>query len=123
MTTQEIGDLGEELSVLWLRRNGYKILSRNHQADHGGEVDIVCRLANTLCFVEVKSRTVRDPVHRPRDAVTADKQRLITKGARDWLRHLPKRNIAWRYDIVEVLLLEGELPEITHVVDAFREPG
>ena len=72
-----------------------------------------------LCFVEVKTRTRDDPAHRPRDAVTADKQRLIRQGARDWLRLLPVQEVVWRFDIVEVLLIHGERPRLNHVVDAF----
>ena len=106
---------------MWLKRNGCKILRRNHKAPEGGEVDIVCREADVLCFVEVKTRTYVDEVHRPRDAVTGEKQRLIQRGARDWLRLLGRRDIPWRYDIVEVLLVNGQLPRINHVVGAFQE--
>lgn len=85
-------------------------------------MDIVCRERNVVCFVEVKTRTYRDPVHRPAEAVNKEKQQLIKRGARDWLSRLRiRRRVSWRYDIVEVLLLEGELPEVKCIVDAFGE--
>ena len=52
-----LGARGEKLARHFLRRNGYKILYRNFRGRRGGEVDIVCRDADTLAFVEVKTRT------------------------------------------------------------------
>ena len=109
------------MATIWLKRNGRKILSRNFQNPHGGEVDIVCRENDVLCFVEVKTRTFVDDVHRPRDAVNLEKQHLIQKGARSWIRMLHRKDVNWRYDIMEVILLQGHLPRIHHIVDAFRE--
>lgn len=113
--------MGEDLSVRWLKREGRKILKRNHRAPHGGEVDIVCRDRDVLCFVEVKTRTRHDEVHRPADAVNREKQKLIQRGARDWLRLLRRQDVCWRYDIMEVLLLDGRPPQIQCVIDAFKE--
>jgi putative endonuclease len=121
-TTEEIGEIGELLSVLWLKRNKCKLLARNYQAPHGGEVDIVCREGDVLCFVEVKTRTKVDEIHRPRDAVNLEKQRLIQRGARSWIKMLHRSDVIWRYDIMEVFLLNGELPRLNLVVNAFQEP-
>lgn len=121
MTHIEIGNLGEALSAQWLRRNGRKVLYRNFAAPSGGEVDIVCRHADTLAFVEVKTRTRIDH-RRPADAVTPDKQHLIQKGARAWLRLLNNPVAAFRFDIAEVILTEGEPPFINVIQNAFRLP-
>lgn len=84
-------------------------------------MDIVCREKDVLCFVEVKTRTHQDHIRRPADAVNLEKQRLIQRGARDWLRLLRRQDVCWRYDIIEVLLLAGEPPRIHCVIDAFKE--
>ncbi len=84
-------------------------------------MDIICRERNVLCFVEVKTRTYRDPVHRPAEAVTKEKQQLIKRGAHDWMKHLRRQRISWRYDIIEVFLIEGEVPEVKCIVNAFSE--
>jgi putative endonuclease len=118
----EIGDLGEQLAVLWLSRHGRKVLYRNFAAPSGGEVDIVCRHHHTLTFVEVKTRTRVDH-RRPADAVTQDKQHLIQRGARAWLRLLPKPVAAFRFDIAEVILTEGELPHVNVIENAFQLPA
>ena len=118
----EIGNLGEDLSALWLRKHGRKVLYRNFAAPSGGEVDIVCRHHHTLTFVEVKTRTRLDH-RRPADAVTQDKQHLIQRGARAWLRMLKTPVAAFRFDIAEVILTEGELAHINVIENAFQLPA
>lgn len=121
MERAEIGTLGEELAAAWLRKNGRKVLYRNFRAPHGGEVDIVCRHKDVLAFVEVKTRT-SEAFGRPADAVNADKQRLIQRGAQEWLRLLGRPKIKFRFDIVEVLLINGELPKVGVIENAFQMP-
>ena len=40
MTTKEIGDLGEKIAEKYLKKNRYKMLSRNLHVSHN-ELDIV----------------------------------------------------------------------------------
>ena len=114
----EIGEIGERMAVAFLRRSGKKILYRNYRGPKGGELDIVARDRHFLCFVEVKARRRRSG-SRPLDAVTPEKQDLIERGARSWLALLPHNDFQWRFDVVEVILEEGELPEICVVEEAF----
>lgn len=120
MDKDTIGAWGEHLAVKWLRRNGRKLLYRNYRAPGGGEVDIVARHKKLLTFIEVKTRTSTDR-GRPADAVTADKQKLILRGASAWLRMLDEsQNIPTRCDVVEVILRHGEKPQIQIIEGAFR---
>ncbi len=113
-----IGDLGEDIACSRLRADGRKVLFRNYRGPKGGEVDIVARDGDTLSFVEVKTRTRRG-YGRPLDAVNASKQELIERGANSWLHLLGTRNILWRFDVVEIILNDGEIPEVTVVKDVF----
>lgn len=117
----EIGVLGEHLAVKYLHQNGRKVLFRNYFGLHRGEVDIVARHGRTLTFVEVKTRTSA-AFGRPADAVTLDKQRLIQRGALDWLRLLGHPRILIRFDIAEVLLIDGEEPKVNLIENAFGLP-
>jgi len=114
----EIGELGERMACAHLKSIGSKILYRNYRGPKGGEVDIVVRDRKTLVFVEVKTRT-RKGFGRPLDAVDLAKQELIERGANSWLHLLGRRDMPWRFDVVEVILSEGELPEMNLVLDAF----
>lgn len=121
MTSSEIGQLGEHLAAKHLRQNGRRILYRNYHGLHRGEVDIVARHGQTLTFVEVKTRT-SSGFGRPADAVNQDKQRLIQRGSLDWLRLLGNPRITIRFDIVEVLLIRGEVPKLNIIENAFSLP-
>lgn len=118
LTHIELGEFGERMAVGYLRRRGIKVLYRNYRGPKGGELDIVARDCELLCFVEVKTRRRRSG-SRPLDAVTLEKQDLIERGARSWLSLLPHNDFQWRFDVVEVILEEGELPNIHLVEEAF----
>lgn len=115
-----LGRRGETLAAKHLRENGCKILYRNFRAPKGGEVDIVCRdrLTNTLVFVEVKTRSSARHGD-PSQAVTPDKQHLISRGALAWLRLLDNPDIFFRFDIVEVLIEESNV-SISLIKNAFQ---
>jgi len=116
-----VGEEGERLAALYLRAEGMKVLYRNFRAHGGGEVDLVAREHKTLVFAEVKTRTsLRHG--RPIEAVTPDKRYLITRGALEWLRMLDFPPRTFRFDVVEVLLAEGEAPKLNLVRAAFELP-
>ncbi len=55
MNKREIGDKYEQIAVEYLEKNGYRIIERNYR-NRIGEIDIIAKEKNTLCFVEVKYR-------------------------------------------------------------------
>jgi len=110
--------MGERIARAWLRAHGAKLLYRNFKAPGGGEVDIVAREGRQLLFIEVKTRRAGGP-GRPLDAVDRDKQRLIERGANEWLRLLGTREIPWRFDVIEVILTDGEKPLVRRVENVF----
>lgn len=113
-----IGELGEKIACSALKSRGRKILYRNYRGPKGGEIDIVARDGEILSFVEVKTRRKRD-TSRPLDAVNKKKQELIKRGGNSWLGLLDTTEFIWRYDVVEVELIDGEVPEVTVVEGAF----
>lgn len=117
-----LGRQGEQLAAKFLRRNRYKILCRNFRPKHGGEVDLVCRdrAENTLAFVEVKTRR-SDTKGRPADAVTREKEDLICRGARAWLRMLDRPEVPFRFDILEIVI-EADQPRFNLLKSAFQLP-
>ena len=118
LTHNAICDLVETISVHWLWAQNRKVLYRNFRAPLGGEVDIVAREGKVLCFIEVKTRTQRG-YGRPMDAVDKEKQALIERGANEWLRLLNRRDLPWRFDVIEIILEEGKPPVVILGKDAF----
>jgi putative endonuclease len=121
LSREEIGRMGEWIAARWLQADGRRVLGRNFRGVSRGEIDIVARHGESLTFVEVKTRTSR--AHgRPADNVGPDKQRLMMRGAHDWLRELDVRPVRFRFDIAEITLIPGELPQVHVIENAFQLP-
>ena len=113
-----IGRYGEKEAASWLRAHGYKILRRNFRLGSGGEVDIVSRQGDTLVFTEVKSST--SPASgAPSRMVNHAKRELIRRGARNWLLMLG-REVPYRFDIIELILLPRQSPQVNLMQNAFH---
>lgn len=119
----EIGQLGEKIAGRFVQAEGGKILYRNFQNKAGGEIDIVAREGKTLCFIEVKTRRGKHSKYRPRDAVNAKKRELLIRAGQYWIKCLNDQPASWRYDIIEVILIEDKKPEINWLKQAFTEQG
>lgn len=113
-----MGDYGEKVARDWLRAHGCKVLARNFKGRKGGEVDIVAREGKQLLFIEVKTRR-KDAAIRGLAAVNRKKQALIERGANEWLRRLNTRDLAWRFDVIEVEVSEGEKPVVGRIENVF----
>ncbi len=50
-----LGSRYEDITVEWLKRQGFHILARNYRC-RSGEIDIIAREDTTLAFIEVKYR-------------------------------------------------------------------
>ncbi|MBN1596601.1 YraN family protein [candidate division FCPU426 bacterium] len=103
------GLAAEEQAVHFLVAQGYQVLVRNYQCRYG-EIDVIARQGDTLCFVEVKSRSKPD-FGSPAEAVNRIKQRRIARTAAHYLmKKYPAGEPACRFDVVTILP-QGE-PEI-----------
>ena len=71
-----------------------------------GEIDLIGWDHDTLCFVEVKTRTTRDVKTGEAD-VDRHKRRLVGAVAREYLRRFPP-SCQWRFDVVSVYYLESK---------------
>lgn len=111
------GELGECAAKKYLQGLGLKFLAANFRSERG-EIDLVFRDGDCLCFVEVKTRSSEE-WSRPAAAVDARKRRLLSQTALDYLRLLKNPAVKFRFDIVEVLLADGAVREIRHLPNTF----
>ena len=111
------GKLGERAAKRHLRRAGLKFLTANFRSSRG-EIDLVFRDRDCLVFVEVKTRSSED-WRRPAAAVNAQKRRLLSQTALDYLKLLRRPQVKIRFDIVEVLLCDGAVREVRHLPNTF----
>ncbi len=111
------GELGERAARKHLQKLGLKFLTANFRSARG-EIDLVFRDDDCLVFAEVKTRSSEDWT-RPAAAVDARKRRLLSQTALDYLKLLRQPQVKIRFDIVEVLLAEGEVREVRHLPNTF----
>lgn len=94
------GNIAEKFAASFLKKNGYKILDLNFRSKFG-EIDIISRSKDILCFVEVKFRKNRD-FGLPEDFVDHRKQKKIIKTALYYLSIKEIEDLNIRFDIVSV---------------------
>ncbi len=106
MNKRIIGDGNEDLAINYLISQGLKIITRNFRCRQG-EIDIIARDKEYLCFIEVKFRK-NFHFGQPQEAVNISKQRKISKVSRFYLY---SKNLSFdtpiRYDVIAVSLNEG----------------
>lgn len=114
----DTGRRGEEAAYFYLRGQGYVIIARNYRSPRSrSELDLIGWDGGTLCFVEVKTRSTRD-VLPAESAVDPEKQRDLSRVARDFLRRM-KGDSPFRFDIVSVYFEGGRKPDIELFRNAF----
>lgn len=96
------GNKGETAAKEFLALNGYEILETNHRIGKIGEIDIIARDGEYLCFVEVKTRSSL-AFGTPSESVTKLKQHKITMLAKLYISRHSLGNANIRFDIVEIL--------------------
>ena len=115
--SQQRGELGERAAKKHLQQRGLKFLTANFRSDRG-EIDLIFRDDDCLVFVEVKARSSDDWV-RPAARVNQRKRRLLCQTALDYLELLKNPQVKIRFDIVEVLLRDGNVHEVRHLPNSF----
>jgi putative endonuclease len=78
----------------------YRIVERNFRTREG-EVDLIARDGDVLCFVEVKGRASH-AFGSPAAAVTLEKQRRIARAAAAYLLRFRGEPPACRFDVVGI---------------------
>ena len=116
MGSRELGQKAEVRACRFLKRKGFKILERNYTRS-SGEIDIIAREGDTLCFIEVKMRTSGD-FGLPADAVTEKKQRKISLVAREYLASHHLEDSPVRFDVISIMPAKGD-GEVLLIRDAF----
>ncbi|MBO4854708.1 MAG: YraN family protein [Oscillospiraceae bacterium] len=99
MNSRQLGLWGEAQVARYLRRRGYALLAKGY-ACRFGEIDLIAKKGETICFVEVKLRSNLS-FGLPREAVTAAKQARLRKTAL-WYLSAHELDCPTRFDVAEV---------------------
>lgn len=115
------GVRGETYAYWYLRRNGYVFVARNYMPRGAkGEIDLIGYDGETLAFVEVRTRTVREELTAlPELSITTDKQRVLIRTAKYFLAERRAGDRACRFDVLAIDNRPGSPPELRLHKDAF----
>lgn len=97
-----IGAYGESLAKNYLRDNGYLIIDENFTCKIG-EIDLIAKDGDYICFIEVKSR-YNTNFGSPLDSINYNKRKKIQRIAEYYilLNKLEKNH--FRFDALEIFL-------------------
>lgn len=109
-----LGSYGEDVAEGFLKSHGYTIIQRNFR-QHYSEIDIVAIYAETLVFVEVKTRR-SNKFGTPFEAITRFKLHSLIKSAYYYKMLHPELPGSLRIDLISIVLKNGNSVEkIDHI--------
>lgn len=111
----ELGKLGEELAVEFLKEQGYDILETNWRFNKA-EIDIIAQKGNILAIVEVKTRS-SIVFGLPQDFVKLQKVQLLVKAANEYVEK-NDLDVEIRFDILAIEKSEQKF-NIEYIKEAF----
>ncbi len=120
MERLERGKESEELAVQWLLQRGFELVARNVRYKFG-EIDIIAKEGQVLCFVEVRSRE-NAQYGAPQASVRFDKQAKLIKAAQMYLKRFYKKPPFCRFDVIAVTGF-GIGAQVEHFKSAFEVPA
>lgn len=116
-TSASRGRRGEAAAVRYLRSHGY-LVERANVRFPVGEIDIVAREGDTLCFVEVRSRSSHE-WGAPSESITHAKRQRLIRAARWYLARCQAPVAEARFDVVSVTWEKEGAPGLELIRGAF----
>jgi putative endonuclease len=93
-----LGQIGEDIAVEYLKKQGYKILERNYKKPWG-EIDIIAKKKKKIIFFEVK--TLKDCVFLPEESITQSKKIALKRTAEIYVKE-KKNYLDWQIDVIGI---------------------
>lgn len=104
MNKTDFGKFGEEKGIEFLKKKGYKILTKNFRTKLG-EIDIIAKKDKKIVFIEVKTRR-NSEFGFPEESVNRKKLLRIERCAHIYLTR-NKIDCDYRFEILSILLKEN----------------
>ena len=115
ISTTALGNAAESQALAYLQAQGLILVQRNFRC-RSGELDLIMRDAETLVFVEVRSRRSVQ-YGSPAESVTPAKQQKLLNAAAAYLQR-QTLDLPCRFDVVAILKSAHQL-HIEWIKDAF----
>lgn len=110
-----LGQRGELLAAEYLKRRDYTILATNWRCKNG-EIDIVAQKADTLVFVEVRTRR-SESTEGAFESITARKRSRMIAAAQAYVAAHELDHADWRIDMIGIAIPKRGAPIIEYAED------
>jgi putative endonuclease len=110
-----LGQRGEQLAIAYLKRANFAILTTNWRCKNG-EIDIVAQKADTLVFVEVRTRRA-DNTESAFESITPRKRSRMIAAAQAYVAEHELDNLDWRVDMIGIAVPRTGMPIIEYAED------
>ena len=115
---KKLGRWGEKKSERYLRRKGFRFITRNFRCKPG-DVDLVMSDASgALVFIEVKTRSSESKANA-QDAVNPRKRQKLAAAAKYFVKQYKIKGKPLRFDVMAIVLTKSGPVEIRHYQNAF----
>ena len=114
---QQLGQRGERVARQFLLAQGYAIEEANVRFPVG-EIDLIAREGQVLCFVEVRS-AASEEWGGPLGSIGPRKQRRLIRAAQWYAQRLQRLPPEMRFDVVAIDWLPEGAPRIELIRGAF----
>jgi len=104
-----LGRFGEVTAYNLLKKEGYHIITTNYRTRYG-EIDVIAKKADTISFIEVKTRSDRSKGY-PHEAITRSKVARIKSVATTFLLKYGYNNHKFCIGVISIIM-NGEDGEI-----------
>ena len=112
MDSKELGKVGEEAALGYLKERGYEIIEQNYRSRFG-EIDLVARTGEELVLVEVKTRRGKG-FGSPMEAITHRKKQRLRRVGMAWAQRRRWKGPI-RFDAIGVEMRDSKEPRIEHL--------
>jgi putative endonuclease len=102
LSKKQLGDIGEDISEIFLAKMGYSILKRNYRC-RLGEIDLIAKDKHKIIFFEVKTRTNLN-FGFPEESVNNLKVLKLKKLAIFFIVSENMHNFDIRFDVISINL-------------------
>lgn len=107
-----LGSRGEKLACRYLQNQNIEVLLRNYR-NKRGEIDIIAREENTICFIEVKTRRLSSRT-RPAAGFRYKQKLRISQSASKYLHEIGKPKVPYRFDLIEIVMGSWDIEELRY---------
>lgn len=115
MNKRQKGKIGEELAINYLKKKGYKIIETNFSCKLG-EIDIIAKEGETICFIEVKYRKTKE-YGTSIEAIDTKKVHKLVNASKYYCMLNKMIDVPLRFDVIGIDISE-KTPNYTLIKNA-----